>query len=232
MRKNIIKLILAVFLITYGEHYYYLGLNKLGVNLSDSYLTESIIILIFYVLVFILIYFLYREELSRDFRRFKRNIFPNILMSIVFFVVVTLLIAVANYIGNTLAISFKVNYVGLNNQNIFNESFDIDFVFNLLKNILIIPSIKCIIWVLGISQIISSKNKSIIISGLFGAAIAVISTKTSVIYMLINGIPYFTLYASLAYIYRKYNTNIWFSIISALFYSLFGSVLLIRLFGS
>lgn len=234
MKENLnalIKIILAAFLITYGEHYYYLGLTKLGINFSNSYLGESIIILSFYILVFLLIYFLYRDDLSRDIRRFKRNIFPNILMTIVFFIVVTLLIAVANYLGNTLAVSFKVNYVGLNNQNIFSDSFDLKFIFNLVKNILVIPIIKCIIYVLGVSELFYSKNKSIIVSGLIGAIVSVANTQTSVIYMIINAIPFFVFYASLGFIYRKNNTNIWFSIITCLFYSLFGNILIVKLFG-
>lgn len=235
MKNNLnalIKITLSVLLITFGEKYFYIGLDKVGINIFDlNYLTKSLIIICFYILVFIVIYFLYRDDLSSDFRRFKRNLFPNILMTIVFFIVITLLIAVTNYLGDALANSFKVNYSGLNNPNIFNEPVDTKLIFNFLKNILIIPIIKCIIYVLGVSKIIASKNKGIIVSGLIGATFAIVSANNSFIYMLINALPYFILYVSLAYLYRKNNNNIWYSIVTFIFFSLFANILLEKLFG-
>lgn len=228
---GIIKIILGILLITYGEKYFFSILPLIGINISAlSFLVKDLLSVFFYFLVFIIILYIYRDVFS-DFRRFKRNIFPNILMSIVFFAVITLIIAITNYLGENLADSFKVNYIGLTNYNIFNNSIDIYFVFDFIKNIIIVPIVKIIIYVLGISSLFYSKKRGVIFSGLGAALITGINMPGSLIYIFINIIPYFVLYLSLGYIYRKNNTNIWYSITTFILYSLFGSILLAKILG-
>lgn len=229
---RIFRMSLAVFLITYGEKYFFELISLLGINISSiTYLIKEILIVVFYVLTLLVIYFIYREDLPNDFRRFKRNMFPNVLMCIVFFIVITLLIAITNYLSGIIAESFKVNYIGLINLNIFNEPFNIYFILNFIKNILILPLIKCIIYVLGVNSLFYSKNKGIIFSGLIGALLAGINMTGSFIYIVINVIPYFILYFSLSYIYRKNNTNIWYSITTFILYSLLANILLAKIIG-
>lgn len=232
MLKCIIKILLSVFLITYGEKYFFELISLMGINVASlSYLIKEILIVVFYVLFLLFIFFLYREDLSGDFRRFKRNIFPNVLMCIVFFAVITLLIAITNYLGEIVAESFRVEYLGLANFNIFKEPIDIYLIFNFLKNILIIPFIKCTVYVLGVNSLFYSKNKGIVFSGIIASVGAGMIMNGSFIYLIINVIPYFILYMSLAYIYRKNNTNIWYSITTFILYSLMASILLKKIIG-
>lgn len=235
MKKNIIgilKIILSVLLITYGEKYFISSLSLIGVNtLNLTTIVKEVLVLVYYVLIFILIYYIYHDDIASDFRRFKRNIFPNILMSIVFFMVITLLISITNYLSSNLADAIQVKYIPLLNKNIFNNTFDLYFIFNFIKSILIIPFIKCIIFVLGINKLFSSRNTGILFSGLIAAIVAGINMSGSFIFILINVIPYFVLYISLAYIYRKNNTNIYYSVTSIILYTMLSNILLTKIGG-
>ncbi len=235
MKKNIIgilKIILSVLLITYGEKYFISSLSLIGINtLNLTTIVKEVLVLVYYVLIFILIYYIYHDDIASDFRRFKRNIFPNILMSIVFFMVITLLISITNYLSSNLADAIQVKYIPLLNKNIFNNTFDLYFIFNFIKSILIIPFIKCIIFVLGINKLFSSRNTGILFSGLIAAIVAGINMSGSFIFILINVIPYFVLYISLAYIYRKNNTNIYYSVTSIILYTMLSNILLMKIGG-
>ena len=74
-----------------------------------------------------------------------------------------------------------------------------------------------------------TKNKGILFSGIIAAITIGMVMENSFIYILINVIPIMVLYMSLAYIYRKNNTNIWFSISTYMLYTLFASSLLERI---
>ncbi len=229
--SQLIKILLGILLINYGEKYFFSILPWIGINSSVlSNLTKEILTVVYYLIVLIIMLYLCREDLT-DLRRFKRNFFPNTLMSIVFFVVLTLVIFVTNYIGEQIAATFEVNYTSVGTYNIFTKSISVYWVLQSLKNVLIIPITQVIVYVLGINNLIYSKKKAMLFSGLVAALIAGLQMSSSYIEIIINIIPYFAIYFALSYIYRKNNTNICYSIMTFVLFNLFGSILLAKLLG-
>ncbi len=227
---KLFKLIISIIIITFAEKYFFDILSLIKVDIKSlTFIGKEIAVLILYILIFIGVYFLYKKEINNDFSRYKRNIFPNILMAIVFFVVLTLILAITDYVSKTLATSFHVNYIGIPNVDIFHKKLDVNLIFYILKYILIIPFTKVIVYVVGIKEIFSSKNKALFFSGLLAAIIAGIQMSGSFINILFNVIPYFILYIFLTYIYVKNNTNIWYSLITFWLYTLFASMLLAKI---
>ena len=132
-----------------------------------------------------------------------------------------------NYIVKVLANAFSVNYLGLSFTNIFNKPFNIDLIVIFLKDIIIIPAIKVIVFVLGVNNLFEGKT-GIFFSGLLYALYKAYIIKGTFIFLLINVIPYFILFILLSYVYKK-NSNIAFSIITYIFYELFASLLIGKL---
>ncbi|NLL02309.1 MAG: hypothetical protein GX265_04750 [Mollicutes bacterium] len=227
---QLIKINLGILLLHYGEKYFFSFLPWIGITSSLSTLTNEILTVVYYLIVLIITLYMYREDLT-DLRRFKRNLFPNTLMSIVFFVILTLIIFITNYIGEYLAELLKVSYRGVQTYNVFTKSIDIYWILELLKNIFIIPITQVIVYVLGISNLIYSKKKAILFSGLVAACIASAQMTGSYSEIIINAIPYFVIYFALSYIYRKNNTNICYSIMTFVLFNLFSSMLLSKLLG-
>ena len=227
---GILKILLCILLVMYAESYFFEGLSLIGINASNlSYFIKELLILILYILISLLIWKIYHEDLQGDGKRYRRNVFPNILMSIVFFVVLTGILAVTGYLCDVTAKSFRINYSGLSHLNIFNDQLDIYLIFLIIKEIILIPFIKTTVFVLGINELFYSKKTGMLCSGLFAALAVGISMSGSLLYILFNVIPYFVLYFTLAYIYRKNNNNIWYSIITFCLYALLAQVLLSKI---
>lgn len=228
--SGIIKFIFCVFLINFAEIYYFNFLNILGININPlSVLIKDIAIIILYIIILITIIFLYKNDIKGDLRRFKRNIFPNMLMVIVFFIVITFGIKVSEYLSSVVADAFHEKYIPINFINIFDEKFNIKLFLTIIKNILIIPFLNSIVYVLGVNNLIKDKNKGMFFSGLIAATIIGLKLNGSFLFILFSVIPYFVLYASLTYIYRKNNNNIWYSSITLILYVLLASILLEKL---
>lgn len=197
--KNLIKIITLLLLVTFGSDYFLKFISYLGITKFN----QDIVIFIFYILLFIIAYLLYKDEINSDFRRFKRNLFPNILMTIVFFIVLSLGVGIANYFGKVIADTFRVEFLNLEMVNIFKKTIDINFLIYFIKNILLIPFIMVITYILSINQDIKSKNKGMFISAFIASLSSVVLMNDSFLYIIINVIPFFTLYFILTYIYQK-----------------------------
>ena len=222
-----IKLLLCIVLINFAEIYYFDILSLIGINVNAySLLIKEILIFILFLIILFSVYYLYKDDITRDFRRFKRNIFPNLLMVIVFFIVVTFSVKVSEYLSTLIADYFKVKYITLTFINVFNEPLNINSFIYTIKNILIIPFISSIIYVHGINDLIRDKNKGILFSGLVAVIFIGLGLKGSFLTILFSVIPYFILYISLSWIYRKNNNNVWYASVTLIFYTLLGSILI------
>ena len=222
-----IKLLLSIIFINFAETYYFDVLLLIGLNINDySLLLKEILIIVLYLIILFCVYYFYKDNITRDFRRFKRKLLPNLLMVIVFFIVVTLSVKVSEYLSLLIADYFKVTYLPVTFINVFNEPLNINSIIYIIKNILIIPFTSSIIYVLGINDLIKNKNKGIIYSGLIAAFFIGLGLKGSFLTILFSVIPYFVLYILLAWIYRKNNNNIWFASITLILYALLASVLI------
>ena len=227
---SITKLILCVLLLVYAEEYFFEFFKWVGISVNElPVITLDLMVLFLYALIGMGIYFIYRDEIRGDLRRFMRNWFPNILMSIVFFAIFTIVIWVVSYLTESAAVALNINYLGLNYLNIFNIPIDIKLISLILRSVFIIPFIKCSIYIHGINEIFKSRRSAMIFSGILGALVVALTLRGSLGYLLINVVPYFAMYFGLALIYRKNNNNIWFSYTTLWLYTLLASLIVARI---
>ena len=218
---NLIKLILSVLVITFTEEYFYklLDLLKLSIN------SKSIVSLIVYIIIFII----YKSEITAAFTKYKHKLTTNIFYSIICFIVLFIAMMIINYLVAALAKGFNITYEGLSFINIFDYQFSFDLIVMIIKNIIIGPFIKVVVFVLGINNMCSKKT-GIFFSGLLYSLYAIYVMchfNASIGYVLVNMIPYYLLFNILSFIYKK-NNNIGYSIVSYILYELFTSILMRR----
>jgi len=224
---GIIKLVLVVLIMLYAESYCFEFLAWLGINANSiTPVWQEIIILLLYILILYAVFIIYRDDLENDFYRFRRNWFPNILMSIVFFAVITIVVWVVSYLCEVTATAFGTEFITLNYLNVFKQAVDLTTVIFIIKNVFILPFIYCTVYILGINEIFTDKKGAVFFSGLVGAIVAGLGINGDLLMIIFNVIPYFTLYFALAYIYRKNNSNIWYSLTSIILYTFLASVLI------
>ena len=216
---NLIKLILSVLVIMFTEEYFYklLDLLKLSIN------SKALVSLIVYILIFIIIYIIYKGEVNAAFAKYKHKLTTNIFYSVISFMVLFIAMMIIDYLVAALAKGFNITYEGLSFVNIFDYSFSFELIAIIIKDIIIVPFIKVVIFVLGVNNMCSKKT-GMFFSGLF---YTMCHFNASISYVLINMIPYYLLFNMLSFIYKK-NNNIAYSIVSYGLYELFTSVLIRR----
>ena len=215
---NLIRLLLSFIILLFSEEYFYKFLSLFKINISKTFTS-----IILYVLISFFIYLIYKPELKSEFKKFKRKIMSNIVYDFVAFLIIFVTMLVSNYILSVIAKSFYINYNGISFYNIFNKPFNLDLILEFLKNIILIPYLKVTIFDLGVNRLFSYSG-SIFASGLAAALYNAYLIKGSIGYMIVNSSLTFILFMLLALIYRK-NNNIVTSIVTYSIYILLASVL-------
>ena len=215
---NLIRLLLSFIILLFSEEYFYKFLSLFKINVSKTFTS-----IILYVLISFFIYLIYKPELKSEFKKFKRKFMSNIVYAFVAFLIIFVTMLVSNYILSIIAKSFYINYNGISFYNIFNKPFNLDLILEFLKNIILIPYLKVTIFDLGVNRLFSYSG-SIFASGLAAALYNAYLIKGSIGYMIVNSSLTFILFMLLALIYRK-NNNIVTSIVTYSIYILLASVL-------
>ena len=215
---NLIRLLLSFIILLFSEEYFYKFLSLFKINVSKTFTS-----IILYVLISFFIYLIYKPELKSEFKKFKRKFMSNIVYAFVAFLIIFVTMLVSNYILSVIAKSFYINYNGISFYNIFNKPFNLDLILEFLKNIILIPYLKVTIFDLGVNRLFSYSG-SIFASGLAAALYNAYLIKGSIGYMIVNSSLTFILFMLLALIYRK-NNNIVTSIVTYSIYILLASVL-------
>ena len=215
---NLIRLLLSFIILLFSEEYFYKFLSLFKINISKTFTS-----IILYVLISFFIYLIYKPELKSEFKKFKRKFMSNIVYAFVAFLIIFVTMLVSNYILSVIAKSFYSNYNGISFYNIFNKPFNLDLILEFLKNIILIPYLKVTIFDLGVNRLFSYSG-SIFASGLAAALYNAYLIKGSIGYMIVNSSLTFILFMLLALIYRK-NNNIVTSIVTYSIYILLASVL-------
>lgn len=215
---NLIRLLLSFIILLFSEEYFYKFLSLFKINISKTFTS-----IILYVLISFFIYLIYKPELKSEFKKFKRKFMSNIVYAFVAFLIIFVTMLVSNYILSVIAKSFYINYNGISFYNIFNKPFNLDLILEFLKNIILIPYLKVTIFDLGVNRLFSYSG-SIFASGLAAALYNAYLIKGSIGYLIVNSSLTFILFMLLALIYRK-NNNIVTSIVTYSIYILLASVL-------
>ena len=227
---GLIKLILAILIIVFANQYYTSFLALIGINYDElSSFIQECLTLGLYLLMGYAIFIIYKDKIKGDLSRFKRKWFNNLLMSIVYFAIFTIGIFIFNYLVEILADTFNTQYFGLTIHEILKQKFNINSLFLIIKMIIVMPFITCVTFVVGSEELFNRKNMNIFFSGAIAAFTAVLTISGEFLFIFFNMLPYFAIYFGLAYIYRRNNSNIWFSIIAFVLYSLLAGALIARI---
>ena len=220
---NLIKLFLSIVVVLFIEEYFFKVVGLVGIELSNT----PLIRLIIYSLLGIIIYIIYGEEIRKAFSKYQNKLGSNLLYTIISYIIVFIAMMLLNYILKLLATNLNLTYTGLNFSNIFNEAFDLNLIVIFIVDMLIIPFVKVIVFVLGINNLIKGQS-ALIVSGLCYAlytGFMLGGTLSNIFFDVIDEIVLFML---LSYLYRK-NDNIVYSILTLIFYGLFSSLIITKL---
>lgn len=215
---NLIRLLLSFIILLFSEEYFYKFLSLFKINISKTFTS-----IILYIIISFFIYLIYKPELKSEFKKFKRKLMSNMVYAFVAFLIIFVTMLVANYILSVIAKSFYISYNSISFYNIFNKPFNLDLIIEILKNIILIPYLKVTIFDLGVNRLFSYSG-SIFASGLAAALYNAYLIKGTIGYMIVNSSLTFILFMLLALIYRK-NNNIVTSIVTYSIYMLLASVL-------
>lgn len=215
---NLIRLLLSFIILLFSEEYFYKFLSLFKINISKTFTS-----IILYIIISFFIYLIYKPELKSEFKKFKRKLMSNMVYAFVAFLIIFVTMLVSNYILSVIAKSFYISYNSISFYNIFNKPFNLDLIIEILKNIILIPYLKVTIFDLGVNRLFSYSG-SIFASGLAAALYNAYLIKGTIGYMIVNSTLTFILFMLLALIYRK-NNNIVTSIVTYSIYMLLASVL-------
>ena len=199
---GLIKIVACILMLMFAEVHFFGFLTHIGINTSEfSPLIREMMLLVLYALMFFVVYLMYQHHVKKDLGSYKRRLFPNVLMSIAYFAILTIFIWLVSYITSAVAESMDVTYRGLSFYNIFNQEFDLILVSFVVRRIVLLPFMLVIVYVLGIYDLVNSKKSAIFLTGLLAAGIAAIGMNGTFLVILLNAIPYFTIFFVLSYIY-------------------------------
>ena len=215
---NLIRLLLSFIILLFSEEYFYKFLSLFKINISKTFTS-----IILYIIISFFIYLIYKPELKSEFKKFKRKLMSNMVYAFVAFLIIFVTMLVSNYVLSVIAKSFYISYNSISFYNIFNKPFNLDLIIEILKNIILIPYLKVTIFDLGVNRLFSYSG-SIFASGLAAALYNAYLIKGTIGYMIVNSSLTFILFMLLALIYRK-NNNIVTSIVTYSIYMLLASVL-------
>lgn len=215
---NLIRLLLSFIILLFSEEYFYKFLSLFKINISKTFTS-----IILYIIISFFIYLIYKPELKSEFKKFKRKLMSNMVYAFVAFLIIFVTMLVSNYILSVIAKSFYISYNSISFYNIFNKPFNLDLIIEILKNIILIPYLKVTIFDLGVNRLFSYSG-SIFASGLAAALYNAYLIKGTIGYMIVNSSLTFILFMLLALIYRK-NNNIVTSIVTYSIYMILASVL-------
>ena len=215
---NLIRLLLSFIILLFSEEYFYKFLSLFKINISKTFTS-----IVLYIIISFFIYLIYKPELKSEFKKFKRKLMSNMVYAFVAFLIIFVTMLVSNYILSVIAKSFYISYNSISFYNIFNKPFNLDLIIEILKNIILIPYLKVTIFDLGVNRLFSYSG-SIFASGLAAALYNAYLIKGTIGYIIVNSSLTFILFMLLALIYRK-NNNIVTSIVTYSIYMLLASVL-------
>ena len=189
---NLIRLLLSFIILLFSEEYFYKFLSLFKINISKTFTS-----IILYIIISFFIYLIYKPELKSEFKKFKRKLMSNMVYAFVAFLIIFVTMLVSNYILSVIAKSFYISYNSISFYNIFNKPFNLDLIIEILKNIILIPYLKVTIFDLGVNRLFSYSG-SIFASGLEATLYNAYLIKGTIGYIIVNSSLTFILFMLLA----------------------------------
>lgn len=216
--KGIIQLALSILIFVLFNLFYFkvLGLFKISLS-GTSYVIANFIK---YLLITLIAFVIYNGNIRAGKNKFNKTFLNSVIYCVscfVFLVVITILLHEGlNKIANPKGIKIAYEFT-----NYFSQKFTLDFALNFVREAILMPILLCIIFVLGISNIIKRTGAAGIISGLVYGIIYAIGLNANFEYALFHAITPACIVMLLTYLYKT-NQNIFSVFITYICYVLFG----------
>lgn len=229
MKGNYTKLIILTLLLII---YYLLNINitfiidYINANIINlTYVSKKVVTLSIYSVFLACVYYIYKDNVSGDFRRFKRNIVPNIIMTILYFVALTLILFSLDYLLTLASTNLYLNYEILKFNNVVNLKLDLYNVSDILYNNIIITMINIFLFIIATNDLTKNKKNHFLVAGILIYLFNVILT-----YNFITPIIYFAMFHFLVFVYKKNHSNIVFVILTSILYYTMSGYLISQVF--
>lgn len=199
-------------------HYLFPEVIKwLGITSKTGNLLECVK----YLLMSLCIFIVYRQNISSGRNKFSKTMLNSLIITIacfIFLIFVTILLKKASYSLLNVNISYPFS-------DYLKQKMTLGTALGLIKNCLLIPYLLCMIFVLGISNVIRKSWPSAFVSGIsYGVFYGIMLSTTFKAAFLSSIIPAI-IFMLLTYLYKT-NKNIWSTIIIYILYVLFGSLII------
>lgn len=177
------------------------------------------------ILFLFIIVYVYKDNLSIDFKTFKEKyVFKRKVCEIVKYSVA---IFVATAIYGIVVSFFVPNYAGSDNSTAIISLFEISTIYTLFKILIFATVAEELVFKESLSSVVNNKFAFVIISSLIYATMNIIYSDLSNQYLIINLISYFLASLVLAIAYVKNDNNIFLVILIKFCYNLIPTLLLI-----
>ena len=201
--KGVIQLVISIAIYYLLEHYFYDVISLVGIK-GDL---ANFIVSLRYPIRCLLIFLIYRDNIHSSKNKYNKSLIMSVIFSLGTFVV----LALADYLLVKVISTFHSVEYGFTNY--FGNAFDWNDVYPIAIDLVFIPFIVTVIYVLGVSNIIKNKTTASVVSGILYGAIHIMnyncSLECSFFIVLIPSI----IIMLLTYLYKTTN-NIWMVFIS------------------
>lgn len=215
---SIVQLVLSILLYILVDAYFFKVLGVVGLHFKG--LAYEVANFIKYLLITIIVFVIYYRNIKAGKTKFGKtwiNSFIYCVACFVFLILITILLHdLLNYLANPRGIT-----IGYNFTNYFTKRFTLSFALKLIIEIIFMPFLLCIIFPLGISNIIRKSSTATLVSGISYGIIHAIMLHTTFESALFLSITPGVLIALLTYLYKT-NQNIWSVIVTYICYVCFG----------
>lgn len=198
--KNVIKLCISLFLFFYRNIFIIPIVYILDINTKKmSTLTEMILSLIANIILCIVIVLMYRKELIKEWKKFKKNLSDNIDNSIKYWLIGLMAMMISNFI-----INFILNGGQATNEQGVQKMIESSPIIMLITAGIIGPINEELVFRKCFKNILNNKWSFILISGIVFGYLHVLGANNLIQFLYI--IPYSSLGIAFATTYYKTNT--------------------------
>lgn len=226
--SGIVGVILSIVILIYLEPLVYIGLDLIGINVSNlSNLLQTIINVGIKLFMCFLVYVVYKRDFKR--RGSKDNLLKNILLLIISLIVLTLVMYLFRYVVIYIGDIFDIEVLSLDFYNIFNKTLNLNLIIKIITDYVMVPFLYCSIIILSINKFCRRNDTTIVFTGLLASIVHAFSLSGTLGFVIINSLSMFMLFAIFAFLYKKTNSILF--IITLYSFYLISNVFIINYLG-
>lgn len=226
--SGIVGVILSIVILIYLEPLVYMGLDLVGINVSNlSSLLQTIINVGIKLSMCFLVYIVYKRDFRK--RNSKDNLLKNMLLLVVSLIILTLVMYLFKYAIGFIGDIFNIKVLDLDFYNIFNKTLNLNLIVKIITDYIMVPFLYCSIIILSVNKFCKRNDTTIVFSGLLASVVHAFTLSGTLGFVIVNSLYMFILFAILALLYKKTNSILF--IITLYSFYLISNVFIINYLG-